>query len=301
MSPPVDNQHLPRPTLLHGRRNQKYGRYDFERFDHLSSSLANIGYNNFHKVNVNCRFLFKKSRWGVLGENKNPAGIIYLDLTFDQPKDCQLHSATVIVTLDDKDEELRAIDKGLRVSRRSPSDSRCPVNLTECYGPKGFAGPEKTAISKKSLHFTPSAQFGGFGLGGLGFDRESSSKYSSRWKFSGNLQGKNSTDWTYKTLRWELSENDLDTQSTHSNEVHTAFTFEHGGQPFFMRVEIKGKLKKMHARVKDKLMKFPSSANKDDGSIVTLINFGNHMRFQTPLDERAKELAYEMEISSTCL
>lgn len=81
------------PILQQGRyiktRGRKYGGYDFERFDNLSSSHASIGHRSFDKVNVNCRFLFKKSKWGVLGECKNPAGIVYLDLTFDQPKDAQ--------------------------------------------------------------------------------------------------------------------------------------------------------------------------------------------------------------------
>lgn len=282
-----------RPILSHGRRNPKYGRYDFERFDHLSSSLANVGYSTFHKVNVDCRFLFKKSRWGVLGEKKNPAGIIYLDLTFDQPKDCQLHSATVIVTLDDQADELRALG-----GTDSASSFDCPVHLTDCYGPKGFTGPEKTVHSKKSMHFTPNANFAGFGIGGLGANKESSMTSSSRWKFSGHLQGHDSKGWTYKSLKWHLSENDLESESTHSSEVHTAFTFAHGGQPFFMRVEIQGKLKKLHARVKDKLMKFPSSAKKDDGSIVTLINFGNRMDFEMPLDKHAEELADEMEMAN---
>lgn len=132
----------------------------------------------------------------------------------------------------------------------------------------------------------------------MGVDKESSFTYSSRWKFSGHLLPGKGNHWTYKTLKWDLSENDLEAQSTHSNEVHTAFTFEHGGQPFFMRVEIKGKLKNLHGRVKDKLMKFPSNAKKDDGSVVTLINFGERTPFKTPLDERARELEFEMEMAN---
>jgi len=113
----------------------------------------------------------------------------------------------------------------------------------------------------------------GYGFGGVGVETESSSAYSSRWRFSGHLLPGKGNDWAYKTLKWDLVENDLENQSMHSNEVHTAFTFEHSGQPFLMRVEIQGKLKKLQGRVKDKLMKFPSTAKKEDGSVVTLINF----------------------------
>jgi len=112
--------------------------------------------------------------------------------------------------------------------------------------------------------------------------------------FSGGLQ-KSASSWAYKTLKWELSENDLESQSTHSEAVHTAFTFVHDCQPFFLRVEIKGKLKKVSDKLKSKWMKFPSNMNKDDGSTVTLIDFRDHMRFTTPLDERAESLPYEME------
>lgn len=293
MEPQSAQPILQRGTL---RRNRKYGRYDFERFDHRSSTHASVGHATFDKVEVNCKFLFKKSQWGVLGEHKNPAGIIYLDLSFRQPKDSQLHSATVIVTLDDEDKDLHEMSHKLH--RSGSIGSQCPIQITDCYGPKGFAGPEKFVQTRKSLHLTPNAQVLGYGFGGMGLDTETSFTSSNRWKFSGHLLPGKGNQWTYKTLKWDLSENDLEPQSTHSPEVHTAFTFEHGGQPFFMRVEIKGKLKKIHGRVKDKLMKFPASAKKEDGSVVTLINFGERISFKTPLDERARELEFEMEMAN---
>jgi hypothetical protein len=133
------NQHSPTPWSLNQRSPscsmddfRKYGRYDFERFDHISSSHANIGHGTFDKVNVNCSFLFKKSKWGVLGEHRNPAGIIYLDLTFIQPKGSQLHSATVSVTLDDEDEDLDKMRS--KLARRESTGPQCPIQITDCYG-----------------------------------------------------------------------------------------------------------------------------------------------------------------------
>lgn len=281
------------PILERGtRKSRKFGRYDFERFDY-GSSLAGIGHATFDKVEVECKFLFKKSQWGVIGEYKNPAGIIYLDLIFRQPKDCQLRSATVIVTVDDEDKELQEMCYKLRPRRTLC----CPVQMTDYYGPKRLTGPEKTVQITKSLHFTPSGEAMGFRFDGVGVDKESSFISSSRWGFRGQiLSGKEC--WRYNTLKWDLSENNLDTESTHSSEVHTAFTFEHGGQPFFMRVEIKGRLRKLHGRVKDKLklMKFPSNA--EDGSVVTLINFGERISFKTPLDDKAQRLEFEMDMAN---
>ncbi|KUJ08124.1 uncharacterized protein LY89DRAFT_725429 [Mollisia scopiformis] len=269
-----------RPILQRGRlnRSRNYGRYDFERFDNLSSTHASIGHSTFDKVNVNCRFLFKKSRWGVLGEQKNPAGIIFLDLSFDQPKDSQLHSAMVIITLDDEDEDLLDVSRNYNVLNKRP---QCPVQMTDCYGPKGFSGEAKTIHTKKSLHLTPNAQFAGSGFGGLGVDHVSSFTSSSRWRFSGTLLPGKDRHWAYKALKWDLSENDLETQATHSNVIHTAFTFEHSGQPFFMKVD-----------------ETPSHVKKDDGAIVTMVTFGDKISFKTPLDERAQQLQFEMELAN---
>lgn len=80
------------------RLARKYGRY-FQQFDNFS--MASLGHRGLGKVKVDCRFRLSKSKWGVLGETENPAGIIYMDLSFHQPKDYRLTNATVLVTLDD--------------------------------------------------------------------------------------------------------------------------------------------------------------------------------------------------------
>lgn len=91
---------------------RRYGKYDFERFDNVAAQQASIGAATIGgKVNVDCRFLFSKSQWGVLHPAENPAGIIYLDLTFNQPSDHRLKSATVIVTLDEDDPALKRVGR----------------------------------------------------------------------------------------------------------------------------------------------------------------------------------------------
>lgn len=44
---------------------------------------------------------FTKSRWGVLGSQGSPGGIVYLDVSFDQPAHCRIQSADIVVTLED--------------------------------------------------------------------------------------------------------------------------------------------------------------------------------------------------------
>lgn len=83
--------HAPRPVMA-----RKWGR-SFEPFDLLP--IASLNYRELGKVKVDCQFRQSKSLWGVLGEEESPAGIIYLDLKFDQPKSCRLSSATVVSQL----------------------------------------------------------------------------------------------------------------------------------------------------------------------------------------------------------
>lgn len=205
-----------------------------------------------------------------------------MDLTFGQSKDSQLHSATVMITLNSKD------SFGL--------DS---ISLTDKYGPKGFTGPEKTANIKKLYNYSPNVQFAGVNIGGLGGTKEKTYATSSRWKFSGHLlPGKNERSGAYKTLKFELSENDLEAKSQHSSTVHTAFAFEHGEQPFSMRVEIKGKLKNISGRALGKLMRL-SPRKKRDSAISSLFHFSDQVLFDTPLDDRAQQLEFEMEMENT--
>ncbi|KAI0968414.1 hypothetical protein F4678DRAFT_199426 [Xylaria arbuscula] len=286
----------PRPELstVDGY-NRKFGRYDFKRFDHLVSQHASLGAATLGKIHVDCKFLFKKSKWGTL-EGRDSAGIIYLDLAFIQPSDCRLKSATVQVTLDDDDEHL---------IREFPSRGRTtPVQIVK-YGPRHMTG--EPHYERKATHhkFVPSVDVGGFvGAGGVG--RESS-KYTvreCRWTFESHLmtgeRKRGQNNWAYKVLQWQITENELETQSSHSNVVHTAFSFVHGGQPFFMRVEVSGKLEGRTSdlghqiRHKIRKLKFPSKP-RSASYATTLVNFNGRHRFPTPLDGLVQGLELAME------
>lgn len=270
-------------------RNRKYGSNDYERFDHLATSQASLGSAKFGKVRVDCRFLFTKSKWGVMGKHETPAGIVYLDLTFHEPKGCRLHSATVTVTLDDRDMELSSV-----IRPRSWS-SMGPVQMTDCYGPKCFVGPDKSVQKKKIIRFNPSIDAAGFGGSLVDFCGESSFTSSSRWRFSSHLIPGENRDWTYESIQWELSENDIEREAAHSDTIHTAFAFQHGKQPFFMKVDVDGHLKGMRGMLQNKLSQFRASTKSDDSTAVTLISFGEEHRFTRSLDLAAKNLHFEME------
>ncbi|KAI1111173.1 hypothetical protein F5Y14DRAFT_328902 [Nemania sp. NC0429] len=287
----------PRPELSTvDSYNRKFGRYDFKRFDHLVSQHASLGAASLGKIHVDCKFLFKKSKWGTL-EERDPAGIIYLDLAFSQPSDCRLKSAMVQVELDDDDEHL--------VRQFSPHGaSKPPVQIVK-YGPRHMTGePQYEQVSTHN-RFIPSVEVGPFGgAGGVGRESAKVTMRECRWTFESHLmtgnrkRGKN--NWAYKVLQWHITENELEQQSSHSNTVHTAFSFVHSGQPFFMRVEVSGKLESRTSdlghQLRHKLRKLKFPANPHSGRYATtLINFNGQHQFTTPLDGLVQGLELAME------
>ncbi|KAK8043977.1 hypothetical protein PG993_004001 [Apiospora rasikravindrae] len=229
-----------------------------------------------------------------MGPMKNPAGIIYLDLTINQPLDCRLKTATITVTLDDDDEEL--------IRTRPGSGSSQPVQIGS-YGPTQLHGQPRRMIRRKRQNLTPRFDAGGIaGFGGIGLDSEQHYIEESRWSFRTrvlpNPTKTGSHSWVLRVLKWELTENELESQPVHNNTIHTAFSFEHGGQPFLMKVEVTGRLESTRYNLTNRLkMKFPPNS-KNNKTATTLINFGGRGRFNKPLDEIASGLPLAMELEN---
>ncbi|KAL2673835.1 hypothetical protein Neosp_012279 [[Neocosmospora] mangrovei] len=286
----MSDRQQPRPALLSARR--RFGRCEpFRRFDHVASH-ASVATFSIGTMTVDCQFLFEKSQWGVLGKSRFPAGIIYMDLNFGPPQGCKVKSATVTVTLDEYDECLDSYKTQTRRGRQKPA---CPVQMTDCYGPRHLVGEEKSTEFKQTMSLAPEIHVLGGGASGVGVNAEKAFKSSSRWSFNGQLLPSKGL-WTYKTLKWDLTYNELESQSYRSNCVHTAFSFQHGGQPFLMKVEIEGKLG-WSQRFKSKF-KFGSSNDKEESQTRTLIDFRESEPFQKRLDELAKSLPRAMELEN---
>ncbi|POS75513.1 hypothetical protein DHEL01_v206089 [Diaporthe helianthi] len=282
--------------LAGGSWNRKAGRYDYNRFDHIASTSASVGYQSIGKVNVDVRFLFRKSQWGTLGPAENAAGIIYMELDFDQPPDCALESATIQLTLDEDDQGLDPY----RLDNLPPSE--CPVLVTDYYGPGQIVGTSKRVLIRKSLKVEPSVNVIGNGGSLGGFTTEKAFEHESRWTFRSHRvpdDRSSGKKWGHRILRWEMTENDIE-KSTHSNKVYTAFAYEHSGQPFLMKIEISGKLRKRSDRMKANLnKKFGSRARKQEDISTTLV--GAYLGHRRPLDELARGLASAMELQNYML
>ncbi len=241
-------------------------------------------------MKVDCAFKFQKSQWGVLGDDMNPAGIIYLDLGFHQPVDCQLKYAVITITLENtEDTSMRSNHKGRDVVRNAP------LHLKPWFGPQQLFGQSKDVLTTKKSSMSPYAQVMGLAeVGGVGQENEYAFIQESRWSLSGNLLAGKST-CLYKTVQWQLTESDLEPQPLHGNIIHTAFSFAHDGHPFFMRVEVNGKLKSMKDRVMHRLHRFSSTITNDESYAITLIDLEGWETYKKPLDEIARGLRFAME------
>ncbi|OTA63620.1 hypothetical protein K449DRAFT_381347 [Hypoxylon sp. EC38] len=270
---------------------RRYGKYDFGRFERLEGSVHYIGQGKIGDIEVACKFLFRESRWGVLTPDKNPGGVVYLDLTFTEPPGCRLRCATVLLTLDEEDEDLRRHFS----AESSSAKAKVPVHITE-HGPQSLHGQIDEALKITKHHFSPRIEVGGFaGAGGVGRDSEKHYVQRSQWKFSSLTMPNKLLRPTI--LKWNLVESELDRQPRHDNTFHTGFAFEHDGQPFLMQVEVSGCLEGIgshlchKAKQKFKKFKFPIEPQ----TATTLVNFqGRDNPYRTPLDELAKKIPYDM-------
>ncbi|KAK3986915.1 hypothetical protein QBC44DRAFT_332455 [Cladorrhinum sp. PSN332] len=259
----------------------KFGRCDYKRFDNITSTPLLATKRMIGKVEVNCRFAFSKSHWGIIGENENPAGIIYLDLNFRQPAGCRLQSATVTVELEkDSNDE------------RSPGhdNTTAPLQFTDHYGPKHLSGRETLIHTTTTKKMAPEIQLlGQVGVGGVGVDKQTVVQTASRWKFTGHISSSAGHN-TFNRLQWSLDENPYEIQPTHGDEFHTAFALEHNAKRFYMTVKVSGKLLKLSSRAKD-LLKFGDNGH----DAVTKVEWTGDYRHFVRLDEIAKGLPLAME------
>lgn len=283
-STPAVGGRAAQPKLMSSFR--RFGRSD--NFQPIGSSTSSIGSRSFGKITVDCQLLFNKSKWGIL--EGLPGGVMYLNLNFGPPQGSRLREATITITLDEQDERLEPYSRS--PPHRALHHSGAAVQVTEWYGPQTLGGEKKSANITSTTKAVPHANILGYGVGGVGHERSKKFLKESRWSFNGQLlRGKRTS--TYTTLRWHLTENELDGQSFHNPKIRTAFAFEHSGQPFIMKVEIKGRLQHWHEQLQSNL-KFGVDGARE-GKVITLVDFDDYRRFSRGLDGIARGLPRDME------
>lgn len=275
---------------------RRYGRRDFEKFHQKSSSgpYLCVGSGSIGKVEVDCKYLWQDARWGVLGERKRPAGIIYIDISIRQPEGYWLENANVYITLS-HDTTSFALGKPKTEYRGLLRDY--DVQLTEHYGPQRLTGPKTTRKRDTSFSLHPEVAAGGVQLGGFGFKVDKSQELTSSWVFQGSLGRPKGQDG-YRTLRWEFHGNHLDQKRAHNQNYQTAFTFEHDQEPVYMRIEVEGRLRSKSRQLKHGLLRFSSHLGGVDSSTVTQMTFEDVNCFKTSIDIAAADLNREMSMKN---
>jgi len=267
--------------------NRNFGRQDLKEYDALSTDIS-VGNSEIGGVSVDCRFLFSKSRLGVLRDKEHHGGIIYMNLSINQPLDWSLREANISVILED------APSADSRRSDRRMSRGESVEILNEYYGPKSLVGPETTAETTKSYNIGPQVDVAGFG-GSMGEIGSSVTQpRTSWWNFSGTPKTANaSSSSKYTILTWTMSQNTLANSAEHPAKIQTAFAFSHHYQPFLLRVEIEGKLRHLHHRCKDKTIGLFTKAKREK-SMLLLFKLGDEDRHEEQILEHAKALEAEM-------
>ncbi|RAH48740.1 uncharacterized protein BO95DRAFT_330729, partial [Aspergillus brunneoviolaceus CBS 621.78] len=279
--------------------SRRYGR----SYQGLDTVDANLCYRKVGNVNADCRLRVSKSQWGQLGEQNTSAGVVYMDLAFEQSPLCVLRSASVTISLEDITSSRRAPTDGHRFSwRRRQSEIHLPapldLRMTDYYGPKSLSGEPSRVTVKKALNLTPGVNVLGSGGGGLGMNKAKQTSYESRWSFTGRLLPTPPHSSAYRTLKWEFHESDPDHQALRRSMFHTAFAFHHDNQSFHMKVEIQGKLHRHRDRLKNRVrqMRFPDPFKQGQGVSEILVHPSSGKQSRPHrLDALAQGLPYAIE------
>ncbi|KAL2150448.1 hypothetical protein VTH82DRAFT_7011 [Thermothelomyces myriococcoides] len=169
----------------------KVRRNDFEKFDEETArgSRLCVGSATIGKVDIDCKYHWKKAQWGVLSKDEVPAGIIYMDITFRQPRGYWLKQAHVYVTLsEDMCSYALGGSRYDRERRWRPLSSDYAVQITEHYGPQYLTSTKTVLTKTKENTLVPTVGVMGFEFGGIGHKTGSSKEHIGQWVFRGTSQ-----------------------------------------------------------------------------------------------------------------
>ncbi|TLD32699.1 hypothetical protein PspLS_01660 [Pyricularia sp. CBS 133598] len=283
---------------------RSYGQNDYHRFEAeaLRGSHLSVGSKRLGKVDVDCKYRYQKTQVGVMGQDKKPAGIIYMDITFHQPHGYWLQSAVVYITIGEDDTSDTSYilaqsktPKKHRTGRQRRAD--LAVQMTQHFGPRCLTGPETTRTEVKHNSFVPTVGIMGFEVGGMGRSSFSSQELKGHWTFKGSVVTPKGC-LGLRTLQWEFTANKLEPDQNSPHDYRTAFAFEHSRNPLYMRVEIDGKLQSKVKNLCHNLAIFSSHLGRKDSSTVTRMHLSHKKVPHKELDEIAEGLEKAMQMEN---
>jgi hypothetical protein len=277
----------PGPQIKHAelhRSLRKFGRHDLKEHYELFNDCS-LGSTDIGGVSVDCKFVFSKTRLGVLRDETYPGGIIYMTLTINQPSEWRLKEATISVILKDKASAL-----GVQSASRRARNRESVEIWKDCYGPKELKG-DKTAVEiEKNLNAEPFVETVGVGVGLGNASKSSKETRTARWNFVGTAKPADATSSQYTTLQWTMSHDSLAHSCDAPARIQTAFAFSHNYQPFILRVKIDGKMRHLHRKYKEMVI---GSLHKRPPMCV-LFEFKDDKKYDANILDHAEGLNDEM-------
>ncbi|KAK1623593.1 hypothetical protein BDP81DRAFT_465232 [Colletotrichum phormii] len=269
----------------------------FPRGSHLC-----LGSGTIVKVQVQCKYQWRKAQWGVLGPSRHPAGIVYIDITIKQPPGHTPSNATVLITLSEQNTLGLDARGGRRTQRhvRTSLESDYAVQVTEFFGPQFLTGPRIVTSEIRARAFEPTLGAGGFfELGGMGTRQSKMREVIDSWTFKGTVKRAKNGEG-FRSLEWELNESEIYNNPFRKHNFHTGFAFEHSGRPIIMCVEVEGRLKSKMRQSRHKLLRFCSKSGDTDNSMTTEIDLSSATSvFKKQLDGIAHGLNMAMQKETT--
>jgi hypothetical protein len=216
-----------------------WGRYRsrYLKLRHAPGGLdISLGDRKFGSATVDCCFLNRKSKWGLL--HQKPAGILLLDLTFSQPADYKLSHANL---------QLSFLESETTGGPSAPLDF--PLNITEYIEPLIVCGPPNEIRGSREVQVQPELGADGvFNIGGIGYRDTNDILEKHRWIFrSHRLPNENGI---YTNAQWLWEANPSNKQIELMGPLHVGVAVQHTGQPFIVSLQIQGKLRSKAKRLR---------------------------------------------------
>ncbi|KAF7594589.1 hypothetical protein BBP40_008856 [Aspergillus hancockii] len=220
---------------------QKVAKYqDPTERDLLEHHNQSLGFKQLDRVRIDCSFL-RDSKWGVLGSEPSvPAWLLYLQLQFSQPADCQLVSANVQLTFQ------KLASSG---SQSQYQPTLGPV-LTEYFGPRAITGSvaHNQEEDYENGNVSQSAQWR------LDDAHAGDNQWSLRaytWPVEDDASG------LHRKCEWIVKEASPPHQIIlHRDQIRVGLVLQHDTEPFLITVNIDGQLQGNYS-----WFRFPRSTN----------------------------------------
>jgi hypothetical protein len=218
---PASSGQATRPVVSVRTGEKQWERLDTDLTSEFLAAIWDCGRN---EGDVDCALLTAKCEWGVLGETRRPAAVLYLDVAFDAPYDSSLQGCSIEMTLLDQLDREGMKAAGTGVQRGDRPWGAVRLQFTDSYGPVNmrFGSPYGSQ----------------------------STLYSCVLRSTRSGKGNDTITWD---IEYHWAESARGSARALPGVYHLAFVIEHNAHDFFLRIKASKKLASRRDRIKSRL------------------------------------------------